>query len=169
MEFGVLSSSAIDNWCKRDSVCWKLGVLFSSATRGHTKSRGPCGNAAHASVGTPIACTAATAASLASAARRAWSRAAPAAVEAANSRPSCSTILTSCVPPTMFQTYALKIDARLFARRRRCSGLSSLASHAARHEFQHAAVSSAESAVRDRPGACSAAPVSLSGPCQRHP
>ena len=53
----------------RDSPCWKIG------------------DAAHAPVGMPIACTAATAASLASAARRAWSRAAPAAVEAANSWP----------------------------------------------------------------------------------
>ena len=62
---------AVQRWrrCSRDSPCCKIG------------------DAAHAPVGMPIACTAATAASLASAARHAWSRAAPAAAEAANSWP----------------------------------------------------------------------------------
>ena len=84
-------------------LCWKIGVLFSSATRGYTKSPGPCGDAAHASVGTPIACTAATAASLASAARRAWSRAAPAAAEAANSWP--------CAVASKLATLSVAADA----------------------------------------------------------
>ena len=74
---------AVQRWsrCNQVSPCWKIS------------------DAAHAPVGMPIACTAATAASLASAARRAWSRAAPAAAEAANSWPCAvaSKLATSSV------------------------------------------------------------------------